>query len=112
MTNARKGLLKEAAAEIRKADRVLLACHVRPDADALGSLLGMLLGLEQLGKQAVAVSPDGVPSTYRFLPSWERIGAAASGSWDLAIGLDADGSDRLGAAEAAVTAQPRVLDVD
>src|SRR5436190_11268954 len=112
MTNARKGLLKEAAAEIRKADRILLACHVRPDADALGSLLGMLLGLEQLGKEVLAVSPDGVPAAYRFLPSWERVAVSAAGAWDLAIGLDADGSDRLGSAEAAVTAQRRVLDVD
>src|SRR4051794_28496984 len=112
MTNTRKGLLREAAAEIRKANRILLACHVRPDADALGSLLGLLLGLEQLGKEALAVSPDGVPSAYRFLPSWARVVSSAAGEWDLAIGLDADGSDRLGAAEAVVAAQRRVLDVD
>src|SRR3954447_9787170 len=105
----RKELLKAAAAEIRKADSLLLACHVRPDADALGSLLGLLLGLEQLGKRAVAVSPDGVPSTYRFLPHRERIVSSASGAWDLGIGLDADGSDRLGPAETLVVSQPRVL---
>src|SRR5687768_17503638 len=112
MRNARKGLLREAAEEIRQADSVLLACHVRPDADALGSLLGMLHGLELLGKRVTAVSPDGVPPVYRFLPGWERIVRTAEGARDLGIGLDADGSDRLGAAESLVLAQPRVLDVD
>jgi phosphoesterase RecJ-like protein len=85
---------------------------VRPDADALGSLLGLTLGLEQLGKRVTAVSPDGVPDGYRFLPQWHRVQTTAEGNWDLAIGLDADGSDRLGSAEAVVLAQPLVIDID
>jgi phosphoesterase RecJ-like protein len=114
MSSTRQTLLKQAAEQIRTANRVLIACHVRPDADALGSLLGLAVGLEQLGKTVDAVSPDGVPALYRFLPGWERlITSAPSGRhWDLGIGLDADGSDRLGAAEAAVLAQPIVIDLD
>ena len=46
------------------------------------------------------------------LSSKQEPHARSSGEWDLAIGLDADGSDRLGSAEAVVTAQRRVLDVD
>jgi phosphoesterase RecJ-like protein len=112
MTNGRWKQVKQAAAEIRRASKILLACHVRPDADALGSLLGLMLGLEALGKEVHAVSQDGVPPVYRFLPHWERVRATAEGRWDLGIGLDADGSDRLGSAEAAILAQPVVIDLD
>ncbi|MCC2670228.1 MAG: Exopolyphosphatase-related protein [Armatimonadetes bacterium] len=104
--------LNQAATQIRKANSILLACHVRPDADALGSLLGLMLGLERLGKQVDAVSQDGVPETYRFLPGWEKVLRTPRGPYDLAIGLDADGSDRLGSAEAAVLGAPVTIDID
>lgn len=108
----RQERLEQAAAAIRKANSILLACHVRPDADALGSLIGLQLGLKQLGKEVRAVSPDGVPAAYRFLPGWEDVSNTVKGSFELAIGLDADGSDRLGPAESALLAQPLVIDLD
>lgn len=112
MKNSRECRVRTAAESIRRASNILLACHVRPDADALGSLLGMAWGLESLGKTVTAVSADGVPELYRFLPGWERVRTAATGPWDLAIGLDADGSDRLGSAEPAVLGAPVVIDID
>jgi len=115
MTSKRQSLLTQAATQIRKANSVLLACHLGPDADALGSLLGLTLGLERLGKQTYPVSPDGVPELYRFLPGWERVHAGAPDAarrWDLGIGLDADGAGRLGVVAEAVLAQPVVLDID
>ena len=108
----RQERLKQAATQIRKANSLLLACHIRPDADALGSLLGLMHGLERLGKQVDAVSQDGVPSIYRFLPGHDRVLTAARGPYDVAIGLDADGADRLGSAEAAVLAAPVTIDLD
>lgn len=109
----RQELLREAAKRIRKANSLLLVCHVRPDADALGSLLGMALGLEQLGKEVTALSPDGVPPLYRFLPQWERVThQLPERSFDMAIGMDADGSDRLGPAEPLVLSQRWVMDLD
>jgi bifunctional oligoribonuclease and PAP phosphatase NrnA len=108
----RQEALKQAATRIRDANSILLACHVRPDADALGSLLGLALGLEALGKRVQPISQDGVPPLYRFLPQWQRIRSEATESCDLGIGLDADGSDRLGTAEAPVLACPVVIDID
>ncbi len=114
---ARQKLLCQAAKAIQNANSLVLSCHVRPDADALGSLLGLALGLEQIGKRVVPLSPDGVPAGYRFLPGWEKVQAHASGyhalgTFDIGIGLDADGSDRLGEAEAVILAQPLVIDID
>jgi phosphoesterase RecJ-like protein len=104
--------LRRAASAIRTASRILIACHVRPDGDALGSLLALGLGCMALGKRVVMVSPDGVPDAYRFLPLWECVATAAEGEFDLGIGVDADGSARLGSVEAAVLAAPQVIDLD
>lgn len=112
MMKPRRQKLQQAANQIRKANNILLACHVRPDGDALGSLIGLALGLERLGKSVQPVSQDGVPELYRFLPCWDRVLTEPSGPCDLAIGLDADGSDRLGRNEAAVLAAPVVIDLD
>ena len=39
---------------LRDADQVALACHVGPDGDALGSMLGLGAALRSLGKDVVA----------------------------------------------------------
>lgn len=104
--------IRQAAAAIRTAHSILVACHVRPDGDALGSLLALGTGCESLGKSVAMVSVDGVPESYRFLPGWHRIRTDPSGAFDLAVGVDADGSSRLGAAEAAVFAAPQIIDID
>lgn len=52
---------------IRKGRRFLVSCHVRPDADALGSALGLAAILRSLGKEALVYSEGGVPPTVTFL---------------------------------------------
>ena len=57
-------------AELRSADRFLLATHENPDGDALGSLTGMQLVLSALGKDALAYMAAGefpLPYEYRFI---------------------------------------------
>src|SRR5438876_1874704 len=94
-----------AAAAIRTARRIVIATHINPDGDALGSLCALALACERLGKQTARVSVDGVPAMYAGLPSVDRVlTAVPSGSFDLGIGVDADGADRLGAAEPAILA--------
>src|SRR5947209_9867393 len=43
----------EVVEELRRADKLLLTTHENPDGDALGSLLGMHLILERLGKDSI-----------------------------------------------------------
>jgi bifunctional oligoribonuclease and PAP phosphatase NrnA len=80
---------------------VLLACHVNPDGDALGSMLAVGLGLRQLGFTAVSASfpePFDVPEAFDFLPGLDLLvaPAAAPASPDLAISFDAASPGRLG----------------
>jgi phosphoesterase RecJ-like protein len=52
---------------LRRADKLLLVTHENPDGDALGSLLGMHLILEQLGKDSVMfMSADQFPLPYEY----------------------------------------------
>ncbi|MGI5491734.1 DHH family phosphoesterase [Microtetraspora malaysiensis] len=61
---------------IASADRIALACHVSPDGDALGSMLGFGLALRGAGKQVVASFGDRrftVPRLLRFLPGQDLL---------------------------------------
>jgi len=61
-------MLKAAVKAIDEADRLLLTCHVKPDGDALGSLLGLGLALKEAGREVTLFTEDPVPDTLRFLP--------------------------------------------
>jgi bifunctional oligoribonuclease and PAP phosphatase NrnA len=57
--------------ELRRADKLLLTTHENPDGDALGSLLGMHIVLQQLGKDAVmflAANQFPLPYEYQRMP--------------------------------------------
>jgi bifunctional oligoribonuclease and PAP phosphatase NrnA len=53
--------------------RFVLSSHVRPDADALGSELGLAMILESLGKDVRIVNPSAMPQTLSFLDPERRI---------------------------------------
>jgi phosphoesterase RecJ-like protein len=56
---------------VTAADSVVLCCHVGPDGDALGSMLGIGLALQKRGVHVVASYDDQpfvVPTRLRFLP--------------------------------------------
>ena len=52
---------------VRGGRRFLVTCHLRPDADALGSALGWAAILRAIGKDAVVYSADRPPEMLRFL---------------------------------------------
>ena len=53
---------------LRGLDRVLVAAHVNPDGDALGSMSALGWLLKDMGKEFVLYSPSGVPDYLSFLP--------------------------------------------
>ena len=82
---------------IQQADRILLICHVSPDGDAIGSLLGLGMGLLALGKQMTLACESSVPSKFNFLPNCDSIvNAIDADRFDLVIGLDSSDIARLG----------------
>jgi phosphoesterase RecJ-like protein len=58
---------KELKTIIDEHSSFVLTCHVRPDADALGSELGLAYLLQDLGKEVRIANPSAAPHTLAFL---------------------------------------------
>ena len=84
---------------LRDADRVLSVCHENPEADALGSALGVALLVEALGGRATAVCADPVPGMYAFMPGIERFRQEPDPDldYDLIVVNDCGDLERTGA---------------
>ncbi len=51
----------------RSGSKFLVACHRRPDADSLGSALGLIKTLRAIGKEATLFMPEPIPESLLFL---------------------------------------------
>ncbi len=103
------------AALIRQGPRrCVVASHIRPDGDAIGSVLALALALERFGHTVTALNEDGVPESLRFLPGSERvIRPAGPVDADIAFALDNATQPRLGeGVNAAIAAVPVLVNVD
>ena len=98
---------------IQSSRDIYLGTHVRPDGDALGSLLGLALALEAQGHRAAALCADPPPDDYLFLPGARRISADPP-QWRAQLGVvvDCDGLSRLGRLEPTFAALPHLVDID
>jgi phosphoesterase RecJ-like protein len=112
---------------ITSARDILIVCHLAPDGDALGSLLGLGLALERLpgDRQIYLACADPVPEDARHLPGWERVVTPESAAWAARSGwlsplvgaaiisVDCSAPDRLGPAyDAALWAGIPLLNID
>ena len=105
--------MPDAIAAIAGANAIVLACHISPDGDALGSLLGLGLGLRAMGKNVTLLSADGVPESLRFLPGSETVSQSTERhDFDLAIVVDSGDLARVGSARATIESAPCVVNVD
>jgi phosphoesterase RecJ-like protein len=67
------GSLAEAIELVHAGRRFLLTCHVLPDADAVGSMLGLAEVLRSLGKEVYLYNRDPVPEALQFLPGCDQV---------------------------------------
>ena len=79
-----------------EAQKILITSHVRPDGDAVGSLLGLGLALENAGKFVQMVLADGVSSHFRYLDGSDRIRKEPGDDFDTFITVDCADFKRLG----------------
>ena len=109
--------LAEVVEELAKANSFLITSHVNPDGDSVGSVLGLAHLLKAMGKKNIhLVMADAVPKLYQTLP-----GAAAikrysedddAPQYDLAVMVDCNHRDRIGAVDDWIPEGQRVLIVD
>lgn len=96
------GALHHAAVALRKARSVVVCAHVRPDGDAVGSVLALTLALREAGISAIPTLADegaDAPATYQFLPGFGLYTPAADlETPDVFVALDTPNLERIGAA--------------
>ncbi len=75
----------------------LIASHVNPEGDAIGSALALAEGLETIGKDVTVYFDDTIPYPYRFMPHMERVVHDVEGRvFDVTIAVDCGELERLG----------------
>jgi len=91
-------LLSTIAETLLKARTVLLTTHVNPDGDAMGSLLGLGLGLKSEGLIVTMFLDDSIPRFLRFLPGSNLPTHQLNGieTYEVAVILDCGSLDRVG----------------
>ncbi len=99
---------------IGKYKTFLVASHVRPDGDAVGSQLALGLLLKGLGKEVEIWNHDRVPSKYTFLPRCELIRQppAQPRDFDVVFALDNASFQRLGRVKDAIASRKYLINID
>lgn len=107
----------DAVALLQRHDDVVLACHVGPDGDALGSMLALGVALRQRGTRVLASwgsEPFAVPSPYRGLPGLDLLVPAGEipAAPGLFVTFDTGSVQRLGSLADRVALAGDVLVID
>jgi phosphoesterase RecJ-like protein len=93
-------LVQQALALIEPAQRIAILAHQHPDGDCLGSAVGLMHILEQVGKTCVPACADSAPAVFSIIPGIERLqqtlGNPGSEPFDLVIAVDAGELSRYG----------------
>ena len=96
--------------------RVLVASHVDPDGDAIGSQLAFGAFLRQLGKEVFLVREAEIPGKYRFLTGVDQIRPfddfPSDFTVDTAVVLECPTTDRVGRAACFLTGDIQILNID
>ena len=106
--------MEQIITKLKKSNRILLATHIHPDGDAIGSLIGLGLALESIKKEVFLYNESPLPAVYHFLPSIHRIkhDPGEIGTYDTAVILDCSDLHRIGDAAADVSRIPVLINID
>jgi phosphoesterase RecJ-like protein len=110
-------LVERAAEALRDAPEVALACHLNPDADALGSMLGLAAFLEARGTRTICSFPNeplDPPRWAALLPGAERLVEASAfpAAPAVMVTCDCASIDRLGSLEQSATRATELIWID
>lgn len=89
-------ILQIAKKQLQSARRILVVSHIRPDGDAVGSLLGLGLSLQMAGKDVQMVLADGVPKNFHHLAGVDQVRHKPEGNFDLIAVVDCSDMKRVG----------------
>lgn len=97
MTQTAQTSMHEVTALLRDARRIAIVSHIEPDADAVGSVLGLAGGLRQLGKEVTTAYSDAIPPYAEFLAgATDVVYEWPDGPYDVYVFADAADIVRVG----------------
>lgn len=82
--------------KIENASHFVVTSHIRPDGDAVGSMLGFANALKAAGKSVDCVLQDAVQERFLFLPGARDVRDALPESYDYLIVVDCSDNRRVG----------------
>lgn len=90
--------MKKIVEKIKRAKKILIVSHKRPDGDSIGSQLGLILALKNIKKSIYCLNEDEVPETFLFLKGCEFIKKEfpLNKKFDLIVSLDMSDLSRPG----------------
>lgn len=105
---------RHAVEEIKKGKSFLVASHVNPEGDAVGSTLALALGLKELKKDVTAYLYDPVPATFRFLPFADKVVHRINEDkvYDVIFAVDCGQRDRLGEEFDKIKNKGKLINID
>lgn len=99
MTEKKTQTIEQTSASIKEAllgsEKPLLLAHIRPDGDAIGSMVGLALALRQKGKKPQLVISGGLPQRFNFVTGSESVTTKINNNHDLVVSLDCANYARL-----------------
>jgi phosphoesterase RecJ-like protein len=90
-------ILSEIRQAIQDAEKILVTAHIRPDGDAIGSVLALGLALQESGKTTQMVLNESSQRIFGFLEGIELLRPSTNVEYDLAIVLDCGDQERISA---------------
>ncbi len=87
---------REIRAKLKTANNPLIVSHIRPDGDAIASVIGLGLCLIDAGKKCQMVLLDGIPAKFRFLEGSQHVQKKMEPGYDLVVALDCSDQKRMG----------------
>lgn len=109
--------LKAFCEALCKQDRFLLASHINPEGDAIGSLIAVESLLRRMGKKTTIVSEDSFPERLSCLPNrerWRVYGDAKNrkNRFDALVVTDCPTLERIGKVKELVRPQTVIFNID
>jgi bifunctional oligoribonuclease and PAP phosphatase NrnA len=113
MTNHNE-IMEGIAETLRIGIRFLITTHIDPDADGIGSMLGLGGSLMNQGKEVVMLTHEPVPAPLSFLPGADEIvqSFAKDDHFDAVLVLDCGDAERLGPHQDIVERQEKLICID
>lgn len=106
------GLMDEAIKLIKNSNNILIASHIQPDGDSIGSILALGMALKEINNKVKILRVDKTPSDYNFLPNIDLIKEYDEEKIDLFIALDCGDIERLGLGKNLALKAKKIINID